>query len=233
MRFPSDSISWLTSEDGCSAYNELCWRSNTVSTSAFCLRYRGLHLSTSHHRNVCRPIAVIPPEFVIKISCQVFLLRPYLPHCVVYALPEACPALLMFAISASLLMLRTPLTRSFRGSILLDSRTFARPSTFGERSWMKREKKNLSFGSKAKSVKIFDASPTIGVRSLESWLISPVCKVSQRRHILSVESCYLVRIEDIQGGLGARPHSVPLFRLCILWPHEKVECVVIVLRALP
>jgi len=41
---------------------------------------------------------------------------------------------------------------SFNGSILRDSRILARPSAFGERSFEKREKKDVVLGSDEKLV---------------------------------------------------------------------------------
>lgn len=65
---------------------------------------------------------------------------------------------------------------SLNGNMVLSSRIFARPSVFGERSLRKREKKDFVLDSKAKSVQIFEASSTRGVKWLDSWLMSPVCR---------------------------------------------------------
>jgi hypothetical protein len=70
----------------------------------------------------------------------------------VKALPDAFPAFRMFAISASLLVFRMSLMMSFRGVMLLDSRTLVRPSALDERSLRKREKNDLVLVSKGKSV---------------------------------------------------------------------------------
>lgn len=151
----------------------------------------------------------------------------------VNALPDAWPALRMFAISASLLRFRMSFMTSFKGSILLVSRILARPSAFVLRSCRKRDNKDLVLTSEGKSVYTLDAEETIGERRLDTWLISPVYLICQICPLLHMLEAYLICVENVQSCLGSRPHAIPLLRFGVLRPDKEMKCVVTIIVTLP
>lgn len=150
----------------------------------------------------------------------------------VNALPDACPAWRMLAISASLLMFRISYTRSFNGDVLFESRTLARPSAFGERSRRKRENHDFVFDSETMSVYTLEVSPTRGVRRLDILLISPVYPLFSNRLSLSFCGSYLVCVENVYCSLSARSYTIPLLGLRIFWSDKEVKYMAISLGTL-
>ena len=72
-----------------------------------------------------------------------------------------------------------------------------------------------------------------GGRSVASWSMSPVWMLLQLLgHRMVACGMHLVCVEDVRGGLEARPRALPTLRTSVFWPDEEVECMVFAISAL-